>query len=367
MWCRSHYGASQPGVQEANSPEEKHDANHNSRAYRARGGRRCSPLASASPPAAAAAAAAATTRRSTVWMQHRPAGLRRPGEDDRHGSQGRRASPSTCQKVDNINQLIMTKIQANDTPDIALIPQPGVVADIVKRGAAKPLDDVVDMDALKSDMMPGTLDAGTVDGKLYGAAGQHERQEPGVLPQEGVGRGRLQGPRRRSTSLTRSPTRSRPTAAPRGAWASSPTPPPAGRPPTGSRTWSCATAAPTSTTTGSRTRSSSTPTRCKQAADDFDKLAVHRRQRRRRPRAPSPAPTSATPATRCSTPKPGLLDAQAGQLHHQASSRGHRGRPRRGRRRVRLPARRGRRREPGRSAVATWPRCSTTTTAPRRS
>jgi alpha-glucoside transport system substrate-binding protein len=72
------------------------------------------------------------------------------------------------QKVDNINQLIMTKIQANDTPDIALIPQPGVVADMVKRNAAKPLDDVVDLASLKSDMVPGTLDAGTVDGKLYG-------------------------------------------------------------------------------------------------------------------------------------------------------------------------------------------------------
>ena len=71
-------------------------------------------------------------------------------------------------KVDNINQLIMTKIQANDTPDIALIPQPGVVADIVTRGKATPLDDVVDMDALKSSMIPGTLDAGTVNGKLYG-------------------------------------------------------------------------------------------------------------------------------------------------------------------------------------------------------
>ena len=33
-------------------------------------------------------------------------------------------------------QLIMTKIQANDAPDIALIPQPGVVADIVKRNKA---------------------------------------------------------------------------------------------------------------------------------------------------------------------------------------------------------------------------------------
>jgi alpha-glucoside transport system substrate-binding protein len=71
-------------------------------------------------------------------------------------------------KVENINQLIMTKIQANDTPDIAFIPQPGVVADIVDRGAAQPLDDVVDPSALESSMVPGTLDAGTVDDKLYG-------------------------------------------------------------------------------------------------------------------------------------------------------------------------------------------------------
>jgi alpha-glucoside transport system substrate-binding protein len=72
------------------------------------------------------------------------------------------------QKVDNINQVIMTKIQANDTPDIAFIPQPGVVADIVTRGKATPLDDVVDMSSLKSSMLAGTLDAGTVNGKLYG-------------------------------------------------------------------------------------------------------------------------------------------------------------------------------------------------------
>jgi ABC-type glycerol-3-phosphate transport system substrate-binding protein len=70
--------------------------------------------------------------------------------------------------VDDINSLIMTKIQANDTPDIAFIPQPGVVANVVKRGAAHPLDDVVDMSALQSSMVPGTLEAGTVDDKLYG-------------------------------------------------------------------------------------------------------------------------------------------------------------------------------------------------------
>ena len=63
----------------------------------------------------------------------------------------------------------MTKIQANDTPDIAFIPQPGVVARHRQRvDATKPLDDVVDMSALKTSMVPGTLEAGTIDGKLYG-------------------------------------------------------------------------------------------------------------------------------------------------------------------------------------------------------
>jgi ABC-type glycerol-3-phosphate transport system substrate-binding protein len=72
------------------------------------------------------------------------------------------------QRVDNINQVIMTKIQANDVPDIAMIPQPGVVADIVNRNKATALDDVVDVNALKSSMLPGALESGTVNGKLYG-------------------------------------------------------------------------------------------------------------------------------------------------------------------------------------------------------
>ena len=58
------------------------------------------------------------------------------------------------------------------------------------RGAAEPLDDVVDMAALEETMVPGTLEAGTVDDQLYGLL-VSERQEPGLLPQEGLGRGRL--------------------------------------------------------------------------------------------------------------------------------------------------------------------------------
>ena len=35
--------------------------------------------------------------------------------------------------VEDINSLIMQRIQAGDTPDIAMIPQPGVVEDVVAR------------------------------------------------------------------------------------------------------------------------------------------------------------------------------------------------------------------------------------------
>lgn len=74
----------------------------------------------------------------------------------------------TIERVDSIDKLIKTKIQAGDTPDIALLPQPGVVASVVDLGAAVPLDDVLDTATLEQDMVPGALDAGTIDGELYG-------------------------------------------------------------------------------------------------------------------------------------------------------------------------------------------------------
>jgi alpha-glucoside transport system substrate-binding protein len=71
-------------------------------------------------------------------------------------------------KVNDIQTLIMTSIQANKSPDIAILPQPGVVNEVVKRNKATALDKIVDMSTLKSSMVPGTLEAGTFNGKLYG-------------------------------------------------------------------------------------------------------------------------------------------------------------------------------------------------------
>ena len=71
--------------------------------------------------------------------------------------------------VEDINSLIMQRIQAGTTPDIAMIPQPGVVRDVVARAETTvPLEDAVDIAALEETMTPGTLEAGAVDGTPYG-------------------------------------------------------------------------------------------------------------------------------------------------------------------------------------------------------
>ena len=53
-------------------------------------------------------------------------------------------------------------------PDIALFPQPGILKDFVKQGKMTDLSTQLDVNKLKSDLVPGVLDAGEVDGKYYG-------------------------------------------------------------------------------------------------------------------------------------------------------------------------------------------------------
>ncbi len=73
------------------------------------------------------------------------------------------------QQVEDINSLIMQRIQAGDTPDIALIPQPGVVRDVVARAETTvPLSDVLEVSSLEETMTAGTIESGSVDGEPYG-------------------------------------------------------------------------------------------------------------------------------------------------------------------------------------------------------
>src|SRR4051812_10225429 len=68
----------------------------------------------------------------------------------------------------SFDTLIRTRVRANNLPDIALFPQPGILKDFVKQGKMTDLSTQLDVEKLKSDMVNGVLDAGQVDNKYYG-------------------------------------------------------------------------------------------------------------------------------------------------------------------------------------------------------
>jgi alpha-glucoside transport system substrate-binding protein len=71
------------------------------------------------------------------------------------------------QQTGNFNQLINTKVQGNDAPDVALFPQPGILKQMADKGLLADLSTIVD----KSDIdkqIQGVLQVGQVNGKQYG-------------------------------------------------------------------------------------------------------------------------------------------------------------------------------------------------------
>jgi alpha-glucoside transport system substrate-binding protein len=67
----------------------------------------------------------------------------------------------------DFESLARTRIGAGNAPDIILHPQPGLLEDFYHQGVVQPLDDVVDVDQLRSDAVDGLLDLVTFDGDLY--------------------------------------------------------------------------------------------------------------------------------------------------------------------------------------------------------
>ena len=66
----------------------------------------------------------------------------------------------------NFNQLINTRVQGNDAPDVALFPQPGIMRDFAQEGLLADLSDIVDSGDLDA-MIQGVLETGQVDGTQY--------------------------------------------------------------------------------------------------------------------------------------------------------------------------------------------------------
>ena len=67
---------------------------------------------------------------------------------------------------DELPTVLSTAVEGGNPPDLAAVPQPGLIADFVEQGALKPIDFA--SDTLEENFSEGTLDVSTVDGKRYG-------------------------------------------------------------------------------------------------------------------------------------------------------------------------------------------------------
>jgi len=68
---------------------------------------------------------------------------------------------------DDVASFLNQKISGGTPPSIALVPQPGTVAELAKKGNLKPLRGEA-LDAVTANYSPAWKDLGTVDGKMYG-------------------------------------------------------------------------------------------------------------------------------------------------------------------------------------------------------
>jgi alpha-glucoside transport system substrate-binding protein len=69
--------------------------------------------------------------------------------------------------TNDLPTLIRSRVNGGNPPDIALFPQPGLALDLAEQGATVPLEDVIDLEALKETLIPGFLEASTLEGKIY--------------------------------------------------------------------------------------------------------------------------------------------------------------------------------------------------------
>ena len=67
--------------------------------------------------------------------------------------------------------VIRTRLAAGNPPDVAIIPRPGVLADLAHQGSVKELGSMgISSSYMKARYGKAWIDLGTVDGKLYGVA-----------------------------------------------------------------------------------------------------------------------------------------------------------------------------------------------------
>lgn len=67
----------------------------------------------------------------------------------------------------DLDALLTTRIRGKNPPDLAILPNPGKMQQLVQQRALIPIDQYLDMNKLKQDYTQSWIDLGTVNGKLY--------------------------------------------------------------------------------------------------------------------------------------------------------------------------------------------------------
>ncbi|MEM9978577.1 MAG: ABC transporter substrate-binding protein [Cyanobacteria bacterium P01_D01_bin.2] len=70
--------------------------------------------------------------------------------------------------TDAFTTVLPIRVAGGDVPDLAIFPQPGLMADLAQEGALTPLDGVVDLAALTAAFGPDWVELGSVAGQVYG-------------------------------------------------------------------------------------------------------------------------------------------------------------------------------------------------------
>jgi alpha-glucoside transport system substrate-binding protein len=76
----------------------------------------------------------------------------------------------TYETLPDFDTVIQSRVRGNNAPDIALFPQPGVLFDLAEGGDVMALDDLVDVEAIAGELIPGVGEVGVspADGNTYG-------------------------------------------------------------------------------------------------------------------------------------------------------------------------------------------------------
>ena len=68
----------------------------------------------------------------------------------------------------DLSAVLTARVQGQHPPDVAELPNPGQMKQLIRSSALKPLTHVLDMDSVKREYAPTWLELGSFDGTLYG-------------------------------------------------------------------------------------------------------------------------------------------------------------------------------------------------------